>query len=196
MKSKKGLLIGLGIVVLLVGFFITTSNKLVRSESNVDEAYANVDTQLQRRNDLIPNLVSTTKGYAEHESKIFTDIAAARSNMIAASKSEDMTKISEANSNMDNALGRLLALQENYPDLKADKQFTQLSDELAGTENRIAVARKDYNQEVKSYNNTIGVFPTSLVASMKGLEKKPYFKATESAQSVPTVDFNTSSSTK
>jgi LemA protein len=122
---------------------------LQKKKNSVDSAYADIDTQLQRRNDLIPNLVETVKGYAEHEEKIFTAISTAQSAM---SKAETVTDKAAANDQVSSALNGLLRLQVSYPDIKADKQFTQLSDELAGTENRIAVARTRYNDTVKSYN--------------------------------------------
>ncbi|WEV61217.1 LemA family protein [Streptococcaceae bacterium ESL0729] len=190
----KGLLAGLGVVLLLVVAFFTMSNSMVRSENEVEGKYADIETQLQRRNDLIPNLVEVTKGYASHEEKIFTDIANARSKMIQAGNSGDVSQISDANDQLTGALSRLLVLQESYPDLKASQQFTQLADELAGTENRIAVARKDYNDAVKNYNNGITTFPRSIVASMRGLHKKEYFKASESAKEVPSVSFGSTGS--
>lgn len=192
MKSK-GLIGILAVLALLVIGFFTMSNSIVRSGNEVDAKYADLDAQLQRRNDLIPNLVEVTKGYAKHEEKIYTDIANARASMLSASQSGNVDDLSKANDQMTGALGRLLAIQENYPDLKANQNFIQLSDELAGTENRIAVARKDYNGAVKDYNNTISVFPTSIVASMRGAHKKEMFKASESAKEAPKVDFNTDS---
>jgi Uncharacterized conserved protein len=173
----------------IVAFF-SIGNGITKEENSVDSAYADIDTQLQRRNDLIPNLVETVKGYAEHEEKIFTAISTAQSAM---SKAETVTDKAAANDQVSSALNGLLRLQVSYPDIKADKQFTQLSDELAGTENRIAVARTRYNDTVKSYNTKISLFPTSIVAGMRGATKKDYFKAASSAKDAPSVNFGDSS---
>ena len=142
MKTKTKVLIVIGIVLLLVGFwFFGTRNSLVSLKEDVEMQQSQIETTLQRRNDLIPNLVATVKGYANHEEAVFTEIADARSKLAGSIESGDMESISEANTALDSALSKLLAISENYPDLKASEQFIALQDELAGTENRIAVAR-------------------------------------------------------
>ncbi|WP_040285772.1 LemA family protein [Sporosarcina koreensis] len=176
----------IGIIVVLGLILVPSYNRFVTSEENVDQAYSQIETQLQRRVDLIPNLVNTAKGYAKHEKEVFTNIADARSKLAGANGPEEQAA---ANDELSGALSRLLAITENYPELKADKQFTQLMDELAGTENRIAVARKDYNGEVASYNKQVQRFPGKFVASVFGFDKKEYFKAAAGAEQAPSVDF-------
>ena len=142
---------------------------------------------MQRRNDLIPNLVNTVKGYASHEKEIFENIANARASLMGATSMKDK---SAADAQLTAGLGRLLAIAENYPTLKADGSFIRLQDELAGTENRIAVARKDYNDSARLYNTKIAKFPTVIFANMFGFQKFEYFEAAEGAKEVPTVNFN------
>ena len=178
------------ILILLVAVYIGIYNGLQKAKVHADEAWSQIDVQLKRRNDLIPNLVETVKGYAAHEEKVFTAISTAQSAM---SKAETVTDTAAASNQMSSALNGLLRLQVSYPDIKADKQFTQLADELAGTENRIAVARTRYNDVVKSYNTKISLFPTSIVAGMRGASKKDYFKAADSAKDAPSVNFGDSS---
>lgn len=191
MKNGTKVLIGIGVVVALVVFwFFGTRNGLVTLKEDVEMQQSQIATTLQRRSDLIPNLVATVKGYASHEEKVFTEIADARSKLAGSLESGDIESISEASSNLDSALGRLLAISENYPDLKANEQFTALQDELAGTENRIAVARQYYNEKVKTYNSKVQRFPTSIVAGMSGYYPMQYFEADEGAKEVPKVDFN------
>ena len=191
MKTKTKVLIVIGIVLLLVGFwFFGTRNSLVSLKEDVEMQQSQIETTLQRRNDLIPNLVATVKGYANHEEAVFTEIADARSKLAGSIESGDMKSISEANNALDSALGRLLAISENYPDLKASEQFIALQDELAGTENRIAVARQHYNEKLNTYNTTVQRFPTSIVAGMSGYYPMQYFEADESAKKVPKVDFD------
>jgi len=161
-------------------------NSMVALRESVEAAWAQVENQLQRRNDLIPNLVEVTKGYATHEREIFEHIADARARMLASGSRDD--KIAAANE-MTSALGRLLAIAENYPQLKADAQFARLSDELAGTENRIAVERMRYNDAVREFNTTVKSIPTSLYAKFLGFEAQKYFEAPEDAKRVPKVDF-------
>ncbi|QDJ29090.1 LemA family protein [Lactococcus paracarnosus] len=185
--KKNSIVVGIiGVLVVIIIAFFSIGNGIVKEENSVDSAFADIDTQLQRRNDLIPNLVSTVKGYAAHEEKIFTAISTAQSAM---TKAESVTDKAAANDQVSSALNGLLRLQVSYPDIKADKQFTQLADELAGTENRIAVARTRYNDVVKTYNNKVTLFPTSIVAGMRGATKKEFFKASESAKNTPSVDF-------
>jgi LemA protein len=161
-------------------------NQLVAMQENIASAWSQVENQLQRRNDLIPNLVEVTKGYATHEREIFERIADARARMLASGTRDD--KIAAANE-VTSALGRLLAIAENYPQLKADAQFARLSDELSGTENRIAVERMRFNDAVREYNATVKSLPTSLYAKFLGFEPQKYFEAPEEAKKVPKVDF-------
>ncbi len=161
-------------------------NDMVDQKEHIDAAWAQVENQLQRRNDLIPNLVETTKGYASHESGIFTAVAEARSKLIGAQSRGD--KIEAANE-VSSALSRLLAIGERYPDLKADAQFARLSDELAGTENRIATERRRYNEAVRTYNTFVKQLPRSLYAGMLGFGPEKYFEAPQEAQAVPQVQF-------
>lgn len=185
---KKGLIIAIvvGVVVLLGIALISANNNLVSMETKVDAALANIDTNLQRRADLIPNLVSTVKGYAAHEQAAIDSVTEAREKLAGASTVEEKAA---ADSALSTALNNLLVVVENYPDLKASANFTQLADELAGTENRIAVARRDYNDAVQSYNAAIRKFPTSLVAGIFGFTQKDYFRAADGAQDVPNVEF-------
>ncbi len=191
MKNGTKVLIGISTVVLLAVFwFFGTRNSLVSLKEDVEMQQSQIETTLQRRSDLIPNLVATVKEYENHEEKIFTEIADARSKLAGSIKSGDMKSISEANDALDSALDRLLAISENYPDLKASEQFIALQDELAGTENRIAVARQHYNEKLNAYNTTVQKFPTSIVAGMSGYYPMQYFDADESAKEVPKVDFD------
>jgi LemA protein len=163
-------------------------NRMVGMREQIDAAWAQVENQLQRRNDLIPNLVEVTKGYATHEREIFSRIADARARMLAGGPRAEQI---EAANQMTGALGRLLAIAERYPDLKANQQFARLSDELAGTENRIAVERMRYNDAVREYNAFIKSFPNMVYAHSVGFDPQPYFEAPAEAQKVPRVDFGT-----
>ncbi len=168
--------------------FVSRRNEMAVKREAVNAAWSQVDVVLQRRADLIPNLVETVKGFAQHEEKVFGDIAAARSALIGARTPAD--KIA-ANSALDSALSRLLVITENYPQLKSNENFLRLQDELAGTENRIAVERRRYNETVQAYNTYISLFPNSLVASMGGfIRNDAYFKADEGSRTAPKVDFN------
>ena len=180
----------LAIIVLIVTWGITTSNNLMTLREDVKMQQSQVETTLQRRSDLIPNLVNTVKGYATHEEEVFTEIADARSKLAGSIESGDLDSISKSNSELDSALSRLLAITENYPDLKASEQFTALQDELAGTENRINVARQHYNEKVMTYNTSVQRFPTSIIAGIFGYSPAEYFEASEEAQKVPEVNFN------
>ena len=189
MKNKKSLFIIGGIllvVVILIGSLISKYNSLVTLDEEVTNKYATIDVQLQRRADLIPNLISTVKGYMAHEQEVIDSITEARANLKSAS---GVKETAEANEQLTTALNNLLVVVENYPTLKADTQFTALQDELAGTENRISVARKDYNDAVKQFNSTIKKFPNNLFANMLGFEVKEYFEASENANEVPNVSF-------
>lgn len=187
---KKGL-IALVIIVLLVlwigGTFIGRRNEMVRKREAVNAAWSQVDVVLQRRSDLIPNLVATVKGFATHEEKVFGDIAAARAAMAGAKTPQE--KIA-ANGQLDSALSRLLVVVENYPQLKSNENFMRLQDELSGTENRIAIERRRYNQTVQDYNTYISLFPNNIVAGMSGFTRNDaYFKTDEGARQAPKVDF-------
>jgi len=163
-------------------------NQMVSMKEQIDAAWAQVENQLQRRNDLIPNLVEVTKGYATHEREIFNHVADARARLLAGGTRDE--KIAAAN-DLGGALGRLLALAERYPDLKANQQFARLSDELAGTENRIAVERMRYNDAVRVYNAYIKSVPTVLYSGALGFKPEKYFEPPEEAKKVPKVDFGT-----
>ena len=176
------------IAVLVGGSFIGRRNQIAVKHVAIDAAWAQVDVVLQRRADLIPNLVETVKGYATQEQIVFGDIAKARAALIGAKTPSD--KIA-ANGQLDSALSRLLVVVENYPQLKSNENFLRLQDELAGTENRIAIERRRYNDVVLDYNSYIATFPNSLVASMSGFaHNDAYFKADEGARSAPKVNFN------
>lgn len=190
MKNGKRLLMVICAVILLACFyFLATRNSLVALKEEVEMQQSQIETTLQRRSDLIPNLVATVKGYANHEEEIFTEIANAREKLVGSIESGDMESISEASNTLDSALGRLLAISENYPDLKASEQFIALQDELAGTENRIAVARQYYNEKVNNYNTKVQTFPASIVAKVSGYSPVQYFEADDGAQEVPEVNF-------
>jgi LemA protein len=177
----------LGVLVFALGsWYIGTRNNLVQLEEQINSAWAEIDNQLQRRSDLIPNLVSTVRGYASHEEEVFTNIADARAKLAGAGS---VAETAEGYNEMQGALSRLLVIAENYPELKANENFTRLQDELAGTENRIAVARKRYNDQVQRFNTRIRMFPGSIIAGSMGYEKRDYFEIDDSARTVPTVDF-------
>lgn len=180
------------VAVLLIAVLwgISTNNSLVSLHEDVNLASGQVQSSIQRRSDLIPNLVSAVKGYASHEKQVFTDIADARSKLAGAISDGDLGAIKTANDGLSSALGRLLAIQEDYPELKSDSHFTALMDELAGTENRINIARQKYNDAVADYNKRIKVFPSNIIADMYGFTEKGYFEADEGAKTVPKVDFN------
>ncbi|MBQ8919272.1 MAG: LemA family protein [Acidaminococcaceae bacterium] len=174
------------VIVLAVGSIFGFYNGMVSANENVDSKWSQVDNQLQRRSDLIPNLVNTVKGYASHEKEVFQSVSDARAKMAGARSVGDKLA---ANNELNGALSRLLAVAENYPQLKADQNFRQLQDELSGTENRIAVARKDYNDAVQSYNTKIKSLPYSLFAGALGFTARDYFKVEETAKAVPKVQF-------
>jgi len=182
----KKILIVVAVLAVIVMSIMGSYNGLVSANENVTGKWSQVENQLQRRSDLIPNLVNTVKGYAKHENDIFTNVANARAKLAGATTVADKAA---ANGELSNALSRLLAISENYPDLKANTNFAQLQDELAGTENRLAVARKDYNDAAQVFNTKIKSFPANLYAGMFGFSAKDYFKADEGAKAAPKVNF-------
>ena len=190
-KTKNVILIILLVVVIFIVGVVASGvgayNSIVGSEENVNKALSNIDTQLQRRADLIPNLVNTVKGYMKHEQDIIDSITEARQNLVNASTLEDKD---QANKALTDAINQLYIVGENYPDLKANTNFIALQDEIAGSENRVAVARKDYNEAVNNYNTMIKRFPNNLIASMFGFESKEYFQADSDANEVPEVSFD------
>jgi LemA protein len=188
MKKGTIALIVIALVVLLVGgMYVSSRNEMVRKNEAVKSAWSQVDVVLQRRADLIPNLVETVKGFAAQEQTVFHDIASARSALLGAQTPAQ--KIA-ANGQLDGALGRLLLIVENYPQLKSNENFLRLQDELAGTENRIAVERKRYNDTLQDYNTYIGLFPNDLFAKWAGFQRNnDYFAASESSRQAPKVQF-------
>jgi LemA protein len=181
---------GIIVLLLIVGFssYVGARNQMVTKNETIKAAWSQVDIVLQRRADLIPNLVETVKGFALQEQTVFGDIAKARSRLLSATTPSD--KIA-ANQQLDGALGRLLVVVENYPQLKSNENFLRLQDELAGTENRIAVERKRYNDALQDYNTFIGLFPNSLWAGMAGFKRNDaYFAASEGSKTAPKVDFS------
>ncbi len=177
------------LAVMIFSSFIGSYNSLQIMDEQINGQWAQVENQLKRRNDLIPNLVETVKGYAAHEKAVFTNIAEARSKLSGAMNSNDVKAIQNSNNELTGALSRLLLVVERYPQLKADKSFTALQDELAGTENRLAVARMDYNESVKALNSKIRTFPTSIVAAISGIKSREYFEISEAEKAVPQVKF-------
>ncbi len=185
MEKKKGLLIVIVVVIVLAVFVIGSYNGLVTGREAVSTAQANIDTTLQRRADLIPNLVASVKSFAAHETEVFDKVLAARERLMSAG---GIGEKAEADAELTRALGGLNLVVENYPELKSDATYISLMDELAGSENRIAVARKDYNDAAQRYNNRIISFPSNLFASAFGFEKADYFKASEGADAAPDLE--------
>ncbi len=166
-------------------------NTIQTYDEQTNETKSRIEVQLQRRADLVPNLVSTVRGYAAQEERIFTNVANARAGLLGAIRTGDPGQMAAANQELGGALGRLLAIAEAYPELKSDQNFLRLQDELTGTENRIAVARTDYNESARQYNTYIRRFPTAITAKVIGAGAKPYFEVTDAAnREVPTVDFS------
>ncbi len=195
---KKGLVILLVVAAAVLGIFFWFQgnyNNMVKLDEGVQAAWSQVENVYQRRADLIPNLVSTVKGYAAHEQQTLEGVISARSKATQITvdpqnlTSEELAKYQKAQGELGSALGKLLAITENYPDLKANQNFLELQAQLEGTENRIAVERKKFNDAARVYNTTIRQFPKNIVASMFGFEKKPYFEAQEGAQQAPKVEF-------
>jgi len=201
---KKGILIGIGVIVLIVIVLLLMTvgsyNGLVTKQQNVNAQWALVQTQMQRRADLIPNIVSTVKGIAGLEERVFTRIAEARSQLLSTINNPSATteqKIA-ADNNLTTAMrdggllgtgGRFLSIAENYPQLKSNESFLKLQDELAGTENRLATSRRDYTLAAQDYNTTRSRFPTVMIAGLMGFKEQPYFQADQGAQTAPKVDF-------
>ena len=194
-KKNLGWIIPVGILVVIVLWAIGGYNGMVKMDEQVQNSWANVETQYQRRADLIPNLVSTVKGYAKHEQQTLEDVVKARSEATQVKVDaenltpEKLVAFQKAQSGVSSALGRLLAVAENYPDLKANQNFLELQSQLEGTENRITVARKDFNDTAKSYNQAIRQFPKNILAGMFGFEKKSYFEAEAGSEKAPKVEF-------
>jgi LemA protein len=174
------------LVAVAMGLSGCSYNRFTTQEEAIKQQFAEVQNQLQRRNDLIPNLVETVKGYAAHEDKVFTDIADARSRLLAAKSPEETL---QAANQQTSALGRLLAISENYPQLRANEQFNRLMDELAGTENRLSVARMRYNETVQAYNTQRRKFPSNVTAKMFGFKEYPYWEVPPEAKVAPKVNF-------
>lgn len=188
--NSKGWIAPVSIVVVALvvfaAWFVGKQNSLVTLEEGVNAAWSEIDNQLQRRSDLIPNLVATVRGYADHEEEVFTAIADARSRLAGAT---GVRETAESYGELEGALSRLLVISESYPQLRANENFVRLQDELAGTENRIAVARGRYNEQVREYNTRIRLFPDRIVAGRLGFEQRDYFEVSESAREAPQVDF-------
>lgn len=186
MKNSKIVLIIIAVIAVIAIILIGGYNSIISASEEVENKFSTIDTQLQRRADLIPNLVNTVKGYANQEKEIINTVTTAREKLVGANS---VTAKAEADQELTNALSRLLVVVENYPELKSSQNFIQLSDELAGTENRIATARRDYNEAVKTYNLKIKKFPSNVMANMFGFGEKQYFEASEESKNVPNVQF-------
>jgi len=187
--------IWIGVVAVVAIFFYATYNGFVNREEGLKSAWSNVETQYQRRADLIPNLVNTVKGYAAHETQTLNEVTEARARATSINLSADdltperLAQFQRAQAEVRSALGRLIAVSESYPDLKANQNFLELQAQLEGTENRIAVARKDFNAAAQQYNVSVRRFPANLVARMFGFGQKPYFESAEGAAAAPQVTF-------
>jgi len=193
-RSHKGintaLMVVLGLVLMVGIWLIGSYNGLVTQDTVVEQKEADIESQLKRRADLVPNLVSTVKGYAKHEKEVFDNIAQARSRLLNADVGKNPTEAAAATQNFNGALGRLLAVAEAYPQLKADQNFIRLQDELSGTENRINYARLQFNEAIKNYNLKVRSFPTNIMAGMFGFERRQPFEASEAEKTTPTVNFD------
>lgn len=187
MKGFSAIIAIIAIAVILLIAIVPTYNNLASSRENVNKAYAQVQNVVQRRADLIPNLVNTVKGYTKHEEDTLKEVTNARAGVNNAKNPEELAK---ANEELTRAVGNINVVVEAYPELKADRQFVSLMDELAGSENRISVERKNYNEACQEFNSKLVRFPTNLIGKMTGFKEAEYFKASESAQEAPTVDFN------
>lgn len=192
---KKSTIITLVVIGVLLIWGVTGYNGLVKSDEAVSTAWSNVENQYQRRADLIPNLVNTVKGYAAHEKETLDAVVAARARATQLTVNADditpekLQEYQKAQGEIGSALGRLLAVTEAYPELKANENFRELQAQLEGTENRISVERRNFNEAARGYNTSIRTFPRNLLASMFGFEKRPYFEAEEGTQKAPSVEF-------
>ena len=192
---KKSWIIIIAVIAVAAIYSVTTYNTLVSQEETVGNAWSNVENQYQRRSDLIPNLVNTVKGYATHEKETFDAVVSARAKATQATVSidnltpEKLQAYQRAQGEIGMALGRLLAVTENYPELKANENFQTLQAQLEGTENRISVERRKFNETAKDYNTAIRRFPKNIIAGMFGFEKRPYFEAAEGSEKAPEVKF-------
>ena len=192
---KKAIIIVVAVVAIVVIWCITGYNSLVGMEENVNNQWANVETQYQRRSDLIPNLVNTVKGYATHEQETLEGVVEARSKATQIKVDpqnltpEKLAEYQQAQGQLATALGKLLAITENYPDLKANQNFQELQAQLEGTENRINVARKNFNDAAREFNTSIRRFPKNILAGLFGFDKRTYFEAQEGAETAPSVEF-------
>ena len=195
MKKALPWIVVLGVLAIIVLWGIGRYNAIVSAEENVETAWSQVENQYQRRSDLIPNLVETVKGYAAHESETLEGVMAARARATqvvidpANATAEQIASYQAAQGELTQALGRLMAVAEAYPDLKANENFMNLQSQLEGTENRITVARNNFNEVARAYNTMIRRFPTNIIASVFGFEKKPYFEAQDGAEVAPQVKF-------
>lgn len=185
-KSTIILIVVLAIIGIIIFSFVGTYNGLVSKKETVTKQYSNLDVMLQRRADLIPNLVNTVKGFTAHEDDIIEKVTSARQNLVNAKNIDEKQK---ANDELTSSLNALMVVVENYPDLKSSQNFINLQDELAGTENRISTARRDYNDAVNNYNGSIKRFPTNIIAGMFNFGEEKYFQADVKAQEVPSVNF-------
>ncbi|MBO7496606.1 MAG: LemA family protein [Salinivirgaceae bacterium] len=201
MKKKGCLIAGIAVGIILIGiisivlWYIKTGNKIVRLDEGVSESWAQVENVYQRRADLIPNLVATVKGYAEHESSTLTDVVEARAKATSVNVNPEkldaasLQQFEEAQGQLSSALSRLMVVVERYPDLKASQNFSELQAQLEGTENRISVERRKFNEVAREYNTYIRQFPASIVANSRGFEKKAYFEAQAGSEKAPEVQF-------
>jgi LemA protein len=181
----------LALAPLLLGVWGCGYNQIQQYDETAAQAKQQISVQLQRRADLVPNLVNTVKGYAQHEEAVFTQVAQARAGLAGSIQTGDPQQMAAANTQLTGALGRLLAIAEAYPQLKADQGFLRLQDELTGTENRIATSRNDYNEAVRAYNAYIRTFPQAITAKVTGAKPRTYFEAAAGTEAPPTVDFGT-----
>ena len=192
---KKSTIILVAVIAALAMWVISAYNGIVKMDESVSTAWSNVENQYQRRTDLIPNLVNTVKGYAAHEKETFEAVVSARSKATQMTVDpenltpEKLQEYQKAQGEIGAALGRLLAITENYPELKANENFKELQAQLEGTENRISVERRNFNEVARTYNTSIRTFPKSILAGMFGFDKRPYFEAEEGANKAPTVEF-------
>lgn len=180
-----------GVLILFAGWFVSIGNNMVSLDEGVKTSWSQVENVYQRRADLIPNLVNTVKGYAKHEASVLGDVTKARASatQVRVTNPGDIAKFEQSQGALTQALSRLLMVSERYPDLKADRNFLELQSQLEGTENRIAVERKRFNETSQDYNTYIRKFPNSIIAGMKGFQQKPYFTADAGAKTAPKVEF-------